>query len=454
MELSLGIFAILPLIILLILSLVDGGLERRFLTLSYMAGQLLCWTIGVLGCFYFIPHASHNYPVGSYELSMILVNLITWSSLIAGLIAVPFQKNQKQYQPFTTLPTQQTACGLKLTAILSILFLCANYYAGKLYAYANFGNQLEEVPTLYILHELRILQYLFFFFMGTQLHSVLLSLRNIILMGILLFSILLVNLTGTREMGVQALLFFLGGGLYAVNFKQIIKLFLGLGLFAIVFFIIIGFARSENFFDSNIDSRLQRIWQELTTSRSHWLEYGKPFFFRVSEDLVGQLVIHNVTERSQFIGIENFERITNIFLPTFILQDTLPIDDGPERLRDHHALPISNFYTANITFLADSFERGSYAFVLATSFLLSYWLGLFGRYLHHLENPVLKAMMLIAFAYTSFRLYPHSVLRVINIMTYEFIRDMILIGSVSSLMGIMVNSYSTQHTIQQNKPTS
>ena len=54
-ELALGVLSTVPLILLFRLSLLDGSLETRFLSISYLGGQSLCWLVGFLGCIYIFP---------------------------------------------------------------------------------------------------------------------------------------------------------------------------------------------------------------------------------------------------------------------------------------------------------------------------------------------------------------------------------------------------------------
>ena len=440
-ELALGLLAVIPFILLLRLSFLDGSLETRFLSVSYMAGQSLCWLIGFLGCIYIFPLLDYplvylftrvnGQPVEHSIVTMVLMNLTMWGSFIGSQLALAFQKNNGG-PVFSALPATLVSNGTGVTALIFIVFLLASYYGGALSARTLVGSRIPVDSLLYWITGPKVLSFLIFFFMGAYLRPPLFNLRNAVLLLILILTMFLSGLTGGRGGMIRMVLFFLGGSLYStISIKKAASLMIGLFPFVLALIIVVGAARGGSFTTDNFEQRVVKMWHTMTmTILDQWQDRTHNLLRRIANDLAGQLVIDRVVERQEFIGFRNFERLTTIFVPKFIIGEKSSADDGPERLRDDYGLQVTDFHSIPITFMADAFERGGYWATFLCSLLLSFWLTLVGKFLLKLNWPLLRAVLLIVFAYHCFNIQTYSVIGTIREVTYSFARDSILVGSV------------------------
>lgn len=454
LELALGIIAIIPVYLLAWISFRDGTIEPRLLSLSYLAGQLLCWVFGFLGCLYFLEPI--GYQIGKYPfISLILINLVTWSGSIGSWLALPFYKNFKSPTLFNPLPNKKVEIFLVITGIIFFVFLIGQYASGIFYIRSKIGNSLPVGSSLYFLVGLGIIQYLFFFFLGTRLNARLFSVKNLIYFAILIICMMVMGITGGREASVKMAVLFLLGSLYArLSLNKIRNLFVGLTSFILIFVFILGLARGigSNFVNSDLSGRLTLIGKALTgqtEKQGHYFDhplYG--ILVRIALPQ-GQLVIDEVAATSKSIGFRNFERLSTFFFPKIIIGEKLPPDDGNERLKDEYGLVVNKFTSAPITFMADAFERGGYIAVFFASLILSFWLTLVGGFIYNFKDPLIKSPLIGALSVTSLQLYPSSVLGSISLVTYGFTRDILLIVTTLLTIKFLVKKLTYKNKISQ-----
>ena len=452
-ELALGLLATIPFILLLRLSFQDGSLETRFLSVSYMAGQSLCWLIGFLGCVYIFPLIDYSFvylfspvngqPIEHSIVTMVLVNLTMWGSFIGSQLVFAFQRTNKKGPVFSALPGTLVHNSIRVTAIIFIVFLFASYYGGALSARTLVGSRIPVDSILYWITGPKVLSFLIFFFMGAYLRSPLFNLRNGGLLLILMVCMFLSGLTGGRGEMIRMVLFFLGGSLYSsISIKKAAFLTMGLVPLVLALVLVVGAARGGSFTTDPFEQRIVKMWQAMTlTIVDQWKDRTQNLLRRIANDFAGQLVIDTVVERQEFIGFRNFERLTTMFIPKFIIGEKPSADDGPERLRDDYGLQVTDFHSIPITFMADAFERGGYWATFLGSFLLSFWLTLVGRILYQLKWPLLRAVLLIVFAYHCFNIQTYSVIGTIREVTYSFVRDAILVGSVVFIIYLLSTKF-------------
>jgi hypothetical protein len=251
-------------------------------------------------------------------------------------------------------------------------------------------------------------------------------------------------MAGGREPVIRSIIFFFIGSIYGgkIKFAILRKILLFLIPFLLAFIITLGYARADQrFYNGDFSDRLATISQVMLGKiEFQGNQYDDPGFLlltRITEP-TGQLVIDAVADRQKYIGLQNFERIASIFIPKFITGEKLPLDDGPERLRDNYGVNITEFTSAPITFMADSFERGGYLMVFFASLILSFWLTCIGRFLSFIKQPLLKPALLCSFFFVSLRLYTPSTLGVISMVTYTLLRDFILISLLVFLINFSV----------------
>ncbi|MGB3204742.1 MAG: hypothetical protein WBB28_07145 [Crinalium sp.] len=448
-ELALGVLAIVPLILLMRLALLDNTIESRLLSITYSLGQVICWVIGFLGCVYIL--APFGYEIGEHTITtMILINLVTWGSLWGSLIALPLSK-KKAPVILSPLPENLARKAVPLTGIIFFFFLIANYASGYLTIRTEIGVTLPPSSPLYFLTALSILQYVFFFVIGTRLYPPLLSKANITYISILLICAIIISMTGGRELSLRIIIYFIAGSLYSkVEFKSIRLLVLGSLPLVLAFIVVIGIIRgNEDFQNADFNTRLQLFFQAGTgqLEASATDDEENPFFtlFTRMTEPTGQLVIDNVAENHQYIGFENFERIGNIFIPKFITGDKVPLDDGGERLRDNYGVYVNEFTVKPITFMADCFERGGYMAVFISSVLLSTLLTTIGNLIYKLKDDMLKLILNISLSYGGLRIYAFSVLGTVNLIFYQFLRDTILISFLIYMIRMLSNEPKRYH---------
>jgi len=243
---------------------------------------------------------------------------------------------------------------------------------------------------------------------------------------------LIVSLTGGRELSIRMLIYTIFGSLYSnLKIKDIRKIILVSIPFVLSFIVLIGNARSDLGFSESRDltSRLEIITKAVTGNlQESGTDYDDPLYTTLTRltEPTGQLVIDRVAETNSYIGLRNFERVFQIFIPKFIA-DKKPADDGSERLRDEYGVFITEFTNAPMTSMADAFERGGYVAVFVFSLIISFYLTKLGSWIGRLKNPLMQINLRISFAFLCLRLYTPSILGCISVVTYIFIRDALLI---------------------------
>ncbi|MEH2337574.1 hypothetical protein [Nostoc sp.] len=434
-ELSLGISAAIPLILMMRLSVLDGSLETRMLSISYSISQFICWVIGFLGCIYFLSPKGFN--IGTHTVvTMVLINLVMWGSLLGTLIAEPFKKFQSKSLNYNEKITNElTSKGFQITGAIFAFFLVVNYFSGGFFSRQQIGNTVEPGTVLYFLSAFSTLQYLFFLFLGFRLNRPLLNKSNIVNLIIVLFSMLIASLTGGRGMSIRMLIYTILGSFYSKLKSKDIKKFIVISIpFVLFFTIIIGNVRGNLDFSESINlvTRITLIGKAATGNlEATGSDYDDPLystFTRIAEP-TGQIVIDHVAETGSYIGLRNFERIATAFMPK-ILGDKEPMDDGGERLRDEYGVYITQFTNAPITSMADAFERGGYGAVFIFSLIMSFYLTKLSGYIGRLKKQLLRITLRISFAYTCSVLYAPSILGCISVVTYNFLKDGLLIWAL------------------------
>ncbi len=435
-ELALGLLAVIPLILLVFYSLRDCSIEKRALSFCYILGQILCWDLGFLGCFYLGP--LNGFKIGTYTITtMVLLNLTIWSGVIGSYIALPLKFINCGRHLFRPLSPKFIKLGSMIFIIIFIVYTCSYFTLGFLYS--RLGRRFfdyENDPLVYVLSAINFVIYPLFFFLGSQLSHNLFSIKNIRNLAITVFSMMLYGLSGGRGMSLYMFIYFLTGVLYTENgIKKMRSLLYFLLPFLILFNVIVGLSRSNiRFTRSPVSYRLKVIGtvsQDVLFNRLP--QKTASFFFlfiaRIAEPS-GQTVIDSVNERHKYIGFKNFERILTLGLPKMLIGEKPPLDDGPERLKKDYGLRITETNSAPITLMADSFERGGYIAVILVSMLLSYYLTMLGRYITNFKNYSFRTILIASMSLLSLRLYAPSVLGVINVVVYQFLKIAILLSIV------------------------
>jgi len=434
-ELSLGILAVIPLIMTIRLSQLDESIETRILSIAYLIGQFICWVIGFLGCIYLL--SPTVFSIGKHTIvTMILINLLIWGGFAGTFIAQPFKKNQPTVLSYNKknkeISNKQIYRGLQISGVIFVIFIVINYFTGGFFSRQETGGTPDANSLGYFLVGLSSLQYTFFLFLGLRLSPPLLNKSNVVILAILLFSMLIVSLTGGREFSIRMMIYTLLGSFYSdIKIKDIRKIILVSIPFILFFIFLIGNARSNLEFSESRDlmTRIEVITQGATGNlKESATDYDDPLYTNLTRltEPTGQLVIDHVTDTNSYIGLRNFERIFQLFIPKFIA-DKQSADDGPERLRDEYGVNINQFNSAPMTSMADAFERGGYVAVFLFSVIISFYLTKVGRYIGRLKNPLMRINLRISLAFVCLRLYTPSILGCFSVVTYMFIRDALLL---------------------------
>ena len=257
----LGVTAILPLILLVVKALREGSLEVRLLVISYLAGQVLCWVVGLLGCVYLpiqevdanfftkrffnCPYSTQLGPIGFFPFpTMLLINLVTWGGAIACILAYPF-RSSKNDKEFEKLPIKSVRTGIWIGGGVFLIFILVGYLGNAHESRNIIGNALIPGSLLYFLSALGRLQYILFFFLGASLRQPLWSWYNLVIGLVVLGCITgLGIMIGGKEVGVYVSCLFLGGSLYSsLNIKQTTGIVIGLLPFLLYFFVAMNIAR-------------------------------------------------------------------------------------------------------------------------------------------------------------------------------------------------------------------
>jgi len=174
-----------------------------------------------------------------------------------------------------------------------------------------------------------------------------------------------------------------------------------------------------------------------------------------SANVYSQEAIDQITEEgAPKIGNRNFGRLGGLLVPRILWRDKPPVDDGPERMADRLGRPRDDrFSSAPLGLTADLLERYGPLGTLVAAFGLGLGFGgtgwAIGRLLTALPaglfmSPVFLAMPNITDA---------SLLALINRLTYQNLRDFMLVGIWLAFGTVLLRLRQTITNPQQGQTT-
>lgn len=146
-------------------------------------------------------------------------------------------------------------------------------------------------------------------------------------------------------------------------------------------------------------------------------------------NVYSQEVIDQIVENPKpKIGNRNFARLAGLFIPRVVWRDKPVVDDGPERMADWLGRPRDDkFNSAPLGLTADLLERYRAPGTMVAAFLLGIGWGATGwflcRTLHALNAGILMSPVFFAMP----NITDCSLLALINRLTYQNLRDFILV---------------------------
>jgi hypothetical protein len=161
-----------------------------------------------------------------------------------------------------------------------------NYFTGGFFSRQETGGTPDANSLGYFLVGLSSLQYTFFLFLGLRLSPPLLNKSNVVILAILLFSMLIVSLTGGREFSIRMMIYTLLGSFYSdIKIKDIRKIILVSIPFILFFIFLIGNARSNLEFSESRDlmTRIEVITQGATGNlKESGTDYDDPLYTNIT----------------------------------------------------------------------------------------------------------------------------------------------------------------------------
>lgn len=426
-ETFMGLMAVIPLVLIVRFSMLDGSINQRLLSIGYILGSLLCWVFGFLACLYL------KFDIAKYPaITMILINIVTWGALAGSYLARPFYKAKYRNHiniRSVGLPKDLLVKCFRVSLVIFILFTVTSYLSGGFNARFDIGSDIPTNSPLYFWVAISVLQPLVFLFSGLCLSSPLLNIVNLPYIIVVLLGILVSSTTGGREGSIKIVIFFFLGCLYSskVTLRQIRLLVLLIIPLVLGLILSVGYARvNPNFNSSDIGTRTNLLITEVFNESSKIEDPLELLFTRIAEPS-GQTVIDNVYKTGDIIGLENLDRISMVFIPKILSPyGNKNYDDSSERL-EKYGIVATQFTAAPITLMADSFERGGYLGVLFISLVVSFVLTIIGGLFTKIDSQIIRIVLLSTFAISSIRIYSMSVLGFISFITYVLSRDILLI---------------------------
>lgn len=138
------------------------------------------------------------------------------------------------------------------------------------------------------------------------------------------------------------------------------------------------------------------------------------------------------------LGFKNFGRLRHLFLPKIFVPEKRPLDDGPERMKGH-GYPLDKFSSYPIGFLADLWERFRWFGVFLASWLCGLALLVTGFCLYRLFPAPLPGLLLSPMIFALPVLPETSLLGFINRITYQNLRDFLIVGCIAGLAAIALS---------------
>jgi hypothetical protein len=429
LEIILGLIAAIPILLVFKIGTRDNCLHYLMPALAYLLGSFVSWTIGLLSCLYF-GFSLPGYEVIQFPLVILfLINLVTWGGLFGTIIALGLTKNKKKS---VKVNLEKTAFkGFQLSGIIFIFLSIVNIINGGLNARYDIGNTLDVGSPLYFLAVLDILKSLVFVFAGMCCTHPIVSRKNILFLTTPFLGSIFLSLSGGREGAVSSfILFFLGTFYSKVSFQQIKILIVSSIPIVLALIVIVGGARStSSFSDASPLMRIAQMYESaMEGTPKTGTDYDDPMyllFTRIIEPS-GVAVIDTITKKNQseYIGLENFDRLGMIFIPK-MFTGKKNYDDSSERLVRYGYIS-TDLSSAPITLMADCFERGGYTAVFIVSSVVSFVLTYLSLFLLRINN-ITAVLMTFWFALGCLRIYVMSLLAVINFLSFILLRDLALL---------------------------
>lgn len=320
-------------------------------------------------------------------------------------------------------------CDQLLTAI-TVVYYILYFGLGGLTARSEVGNNITADQAFYWLRGLEAIPYPFFFVRGLRWAG---SRQNsLILFPIALISLLL--LTGGRGIAFYHFVLLAIGALCSqqrIPFKSLLR-YAVVCFLALMVFQKIGEIRLSRQFE-DAETLEERFWAvvhhepEIDTA-PRVLFMSEETLLRLNEPF-GEIVIEGSRE-SERAGFENFDRLRHLFVPAFLAPDKLPLDDGPEVLRDDFGLDVTDHKSLPITLLADCYRRWGEAGVLLGGAVVPLLIMFTVWATYQIRNPLLFSVAISQLILQCTRLYPFSALGLIGYLSYTYGRNLIICGMI------------------------
>jgi hypothetical protein len=442
--------SIIPLIYLIKKCFKKNLIQENLFPIVYMLGTVNCWAIAFLICYYLEFTSISDFEFAKYPLiTLTLANITTWFALFGNLVANS-KKGEVSRQKQLLLTDSKKfsekflSAGLKISSLIFVFYVFMYWRFGGFNTRYEIGNTLPTGSTLYWLGGLAILLPVCFFFFGASLSKNLISLKNIFLFIGLFIGVFFLTLSGDRGRSLQFIIFFLSGSLLISKLSRN-KIILALALLLSVFLIwsnVLSYIRITSAFASaNLFERINlgiEFMLEGGTDQTNFDGINQYYglFTRMTEPS-GSLVIDSLVENPEYIGITaNLNRVYMLFIPKFILGEK-NYSDNNERLEKYGIYARFNS-AAPLTLMGDSYERDGIFGVAVISFLISFLLTHINHFLiRRMKNKFLSIFLFISYAVNSYFIYTYPVLGVIDLFTYRFLRDAIIIYLVYQLIVII-----------------
>jgi len=329
-------------------------------------------------------------------------------------------------------------------------------------ARAKVGSSLNPGSVLYFVAGLFALVAPFFFLSGMLFSRVQTPFRRLVLSSFLLTGMGAMVLTGARVYVAGATLVFLTGLFWEGSSRRagifLAAIFAALMLLLPATHALRGAKTPEGseFRELPVAEKIRRAPGILFSADGRQrIRSGFLGMSYRSANVYSQEAIDQITEKGEpKIGNRNFGRLAGLFMPRILWRDKSPVDDGPERMADRLGRPRDDrFNSAPLGLTADLLERYGPVGTLMASLFLGLGFGgtgwILGRCLGALPAGLLMSPVFLAMPNIS----DASLLALINRLTYQNLRDFVLVGGWLAIGAILLLLFPKRPTSSKSQKT-
>lgn len=374
--------------------------------------------------------------------------LVGFTAMLLGYVAVQWREAPFKIPDFRMRNLEQLYRPLAATGMILILFSCLaeavllytgagdRGYAGEVLLYSRFG-----FFTYFLIFQRYLMLAFFFLPLILRVYSNPIKYAMILLVLVyLIFGFA----SGSRGRLLYPIAYIIAGyWMFGQKEKRIIPVLLITGVLAIAIIPIMHYYRiSAGFYETkqlNILDRLSAVTE--ISDKASLVDDSAMGILAVA--LIGEadyLVYANTPSAVPFVGLQDFERIIYIWVPTFFYRAKRTLSDGYEIVVNYDYSKFFERHSVGISFNADLYRRSGWWGIIIGNVLYGVLFGFICKYTfaYYRKNQLIGLQLVILLQSQLYKMQSSTVLTTFERWGYDFVKHAIMIVVLTLLVRALV----------------